>query len=42
MNQPFHITVIGQGYVGLPLSLSFAMNGAAVIGSTRMRKLPRT
>lgn len=32
MNQPFHITVIGQGYVGLPLSLSFAMNGAAVIG----------
>ena len=32
MNSPFKITVIGQGYVGLPLSLSFAMHGARVIG----------
>lgn len=32
MTENTKITVIGQGYVGLPLSLSFAMHGAQVIG----------
>lgn len=32
MNKTGTIAVIGQGYVGLPLALSFAMNGQNVIG----------
>ena len=39
MDQVKQITVIGQGYVGLPLSLSFAMNGVSVIGVDSNEKI---
>lgn len=39
MDQIKKITVIGQGYVGLPLSLSFAMKGVPVIGVDSNEKI---
>lgn len=32
MTQPIHVAVIGLGFVGLPLALTYAMKGAQVVG----------